>query len=142
MKRLISVSALALFVIVARLQQPPPPPGIEERIKRTNEVLDKEVQPDAQQKIKIEAAYRKFFTAEDKLRKNHPPKAGEQQGPPPAPDPKTKEAMDKLVKERDESVKKILDDKQYARYKEAVKKLKPPRPGEGNGQKPPPPRPQ
>ncbi|MFN8291924.1 MAG: hypothetical protein U0U70_16820 [Chitinophagaceae bacterium] len=142
MKKTISVSALALFVIVARPQQPPspngappPPPGIEERIKKTSELLQKEVQPDAQQKIKIEAAYRKFFTAEEKIHKPGPP----QQGQPPAPDSKTKEAMDKLVKEREETIKKILNDKQYGKYKEAIKKLRPPGPMGGNGRQPPPP---
>ncbi len=138
MRKILFVPVLILFVIVARTQQPPPPPGIEEKMKKTRELLDKEVQPDAQQKVKIETVYRKFFAAEEKLHKQQPPVQGE---PPSPPGTKTKEAMDKLVKERDESVKKILNDKQYEKYKAAVKKLRPPVPGK-NDHKPPPPRPQ
>lgn len=124
---------LALFVIVARAQPPAPPapPSLEERLKKTNEVIQQEVKPTVAQKTAIESAFKTFFTAADKLRKNNPP--------PPPPDPKVKEAMDKLVKERDESIKKILTETQYQKYKKAAKKLQPPKPGDQNDKKGPPP---
>ncbi len=131
MKKYFLFAGFVLFVIVTRAQQPqqpPKPPGIEERIKHTNEVIQQEVQLSAAQKTAIEQAFKTFFTAADKVRKDNPPP------PPPPPDPKVKEEMDKLVKERDESIKKILTDDQYKKYKEAEKKLHPPRPGN-----PPPP---
>ncbi|MDZ4809252.1 MAG: hypothetical protein SGI96_13435 [Bacteroidota bacterium] len=131
MKRTIIVAALVLFAIAVKAQQPPgppKPPSIEERIKKTNEVLQKEIQLNAAQKTAIETAFKKFFTAEDKLRKDNLPP------PPPPLDPKMKEAMDKLVKGRDEQVKKVLTDEQYKKYKEAAKKLHPPKPPGQNGQ--------
>lgn len=140
MKKYISAAILSLFVIVARPQQqgqqppqPPKPPTIDERIKKTNEVLQKEVTLTDAQKTAVEKAFRNFFTAADKVRKDNPPP------PPPPPDPKVKEAMDKLVKERDDAVKQILTVDQYNKYKEAVKKLHPPKPGGPGGPPPPPP---
>ncbi len=126
MKKLIIAAGFLLFAISIKAQppQPPKPPTVEERLKRTNEVIQKDVQPSTTQKAAIESAFKKFFAAEDKLRKDNPPP------PPPPPDPKVKEAMDKLVKERDEAVKKVLTDAQYQKYKEATKKLHPPKPGE------------
>lgn len=102
-------------------QGPPKPPSVEERLKRTNEVLLKDIPLNASQKTAIETAFKKFFAAEDKLRKDNPPP------PPPPPDPKVKEAMDKLVKKRDEQVKKVLTDEQFKKYKESAKKLHPPK---------------
>jgi hypothetical protein len=133
MKKTIITAGIVLFVIVVKAQPPQGPPSIEERIKHTNEVLQKEVQPTAAQKAAIEAAYTSFFTAADKLRKDNPPP------PPPPPDPKVKAAMDKLVKERDESIKRILSEAQYEKYQEAAKKLHPPKPGEPGGKDGPPP---
>ena len=135
MKRIIIGSALLLFTLATKAQEqpkPPKPPTVEERLKKTNEVLQKEVQPTAAQKAAIETAFKKFFTDADKLRKENPPP------PPPPPDPKVKEAMDKLIKERDEAVKKILTPAQFEKYKVAAKKLHPPKPGGKDG--PPPPR--
>ena len=131
MKKIIIATGFVLFAMTIKAQ-PPQPPSIEERLKRTNEVIQKDVQPSTTQKTAIESAFKNFFTAEDKLRKDNPP-------PPPPPDPKVKEAMDKLVKERDEAVKKVLTDAQYQKYKEAAKKLHPPKPGEkGKDSHPPP----
>lgn len=141
MKRNLITAAILLFAIVSRGQQPDhpagsfgQPPSMEERIKRTNDVIQKEVQPNSTQQAAIEKAWKSFFTAMDQLRKDNPPP------PPPPPDPKVKEAMDKLVKERDETVKKVLSDAQYQKYQEVAKQLQPPKPGEQRtGQKPPPP---
>lgn len=133
MKKLFITAALILFVIVTKAQQPPPPPSLEERLKRATDIIQNEVKPTAAQKSAIENAFKAFLTAADKLRKDNPPP------PPPPPDPKVKEAMDKLVKERDEAIKKILTADQYEKYKEAAKKLHPPKPGDKGGNKPPPP---
>ena len=77
-------------------------------------MLQQEVQPTTVQKTAMESAFKTFFIAEDKLRKDNPP--------PPPQDPKEKEAMDKLVKDRDERIKKILTASQYEKYKEAALK--------------------
>jgi len=133
MNKNILLTVLLLCVLTTiKAQQPLAPPTIEERLKRTNEVLQQELQFSATQQKAIEAAFKNFFTAEDKFRKDNPPP------PPPPPDPKVKEVMDKLVKERDEAVKKILTAEQYKKYTEAAKKLHPPKPGEKNGPPPPP----
>lgn len=131
MKRLIIVTGLLVFIVNTKAQ-PPKPPTIEERLKKTNEVIQQDVQPTTAQKSAIAAVYKTFFTAADKLRIDNPPP------PPPPPDPKVKEAMDKLVKERDENVKKILTAPQYEKYKKAVKKLQSPKPGEAGRGGPPP----
>jgi periplasmic protein CpxP/Spy len=135
MKKQLITAVFVLFVIVTKAQQPPGPPTIEERLKRTNEVIQKEVQPTAAQKTAIESAFKNFFTAADKLRKDNPPP------PPPPPDPKVKEAMDKIEKERDDKIKQVLTAEQYKKYKEAEKKLHPPRPGGERGKEGPPPQP-
>jgi uncharacterized coiled-coil DUF342 family protein len=93
-------------------------PGIEERWKKINEVLQKEVQLTAQQSKAIAALFKSFFAAADKLRKENP-----------NPNPKIKEGIQKLVHNRDEKVKKILTMPQYANYKKTMEKLKPPPPG-------------
>lgn len=127
MKKQIIAAGLVIFAIAVRAQEPPPkPPTIEERIKKTSEVIQQEVKPTEVQKAAIEQIFKQFFTAADKLRKDNPPP------PPPPPDPKVKEAMDKLVKDRDESIKKLLTASQYEKYKQAAKKLQPPGPGERN----------
>lgn len=135
MKRHLIAAGLVLFVIVAKAQptgQPPhQPPSIEERLKKTNEVLRNEVTLNATQQKAVEAAFKKFFAGADKLHKENPPP------PPPPPDPKVKAAMDKLVQERDEEVKKVLSADQYKKYLEATKKLHPPKPGGPDGPPPP-----
>lgn len=141
MKKILLSASFVLFVIVTRAQeqppQPPKPPSIEERLKRTNDVIQQEVQLSDAQKKAVEQAFKKFFADADKLRKDNPPP------PPPPPDPKVKEQMDKLVKERDEAIKKALTDDQYKKYQEAAKKLHPPKPGDPSPspRTPPPPPP-
>jgi hypothetical protein len=132
MKKIIITAGIVLFVVVVK-GQPPKPPSVEERLKHTNEVLQKEVQLTAVQKTAVEAAYKSFFNAADKLRKENPPP------PPPPPDPTVKEAMDKLVRERDESIKKVLTEAQFQKYKEAAKQLHPPGPGGPGAKNNPPP---
>ena len=123
MKKLSLITSFILFALVTRAQ-PPKPPSVEERLNHTRELLKQEIKPNATQQAAIDVAFKKFFIAADQLRKDNPPP------PPPPPDPKVKEAMDKLVKDRDESIKKVLTEDQYKKYKEAAKKLQPPKPGE------------
>ena len=134
MKKQMITAGLLLFMTDTRAQQPPPPPGIEERLKHSSELLQKEIQPNAAQQAQLDAAFKIFFIAMDKLHKENPPP------PPPPPDPKVKEAMDKLVKERDDKIKKVLTDEQFKKYKEAEKKLHPPKPRrpENKNDQPPP----
>jgi len=132
MKKQIMAAGLVLFVLVGHSQQPPKPPSVEDRLRHTSEVMKKEVQPTPSQQTAIEQAFKSFFAAADQLRKDNPPP------PPPPPDPKVKAAMDKLVTERDERIKQILSAEQFEKYKEAVKKLHPPKPEEGPGNPPPP----
>jgi len=122
MKKLLIVSILLCLNISLQAQapEPPKPPTIEERLKHTNEILQKELQLSANQKAAIAASFKTFFTAEDQLRKDNPPSP---------PDPKIKAAMDKLAKQRDESIKKILTEAQYQIYLETEKKMRPPMPG-------------
>ena len=124
MKKLIIATGFVLFFNASKAQPPgpPQPPSIEERLKHTSEVLQKEMQLTNTQQQELTAAFKIFFQAEDKLRKDNPPL------PPPPPDPKVKEAMDKLVKERDEHVKKVLSEEQFKKYKEAADKMHPPHP--------------
>jgi Spy/CpxP family protein refolding chaperone len=134
MKKMMIAAGSMLFALAVHAQQPAPPrqPGMEERLKRTNEIMEKEVQPTAAQQASIESVFKTFFVAADKVRKDNPP---------PPPDPKVKAAMDKLAAERDESIKKILTEAQFKKYVEAEKKMRPPKPGEQKGPNdaPPPP---
>jgi len=138
MKKIIIATGCLLVALAIKAQQPPHKlPTVEERLKRTNEILQKEVQPSPAQTAAMESVFKTFFTAADQLRKDIPPP------PPPPPDPKVKAAMDQLAKERDESIKKILTEAQFKKYVEAEKTLRPPRPGEPkgpNGAPPPPPK--
>jgi len=132
MKKWMLITGLLVLHQTTKAQQTPPSP--EERLKHTSEVIQKEVNPAADQLKKIEAVYKTFFEAMDKVKKENPPPPP--LPPPPPPPPAVKEQMDKLVKERDEAVKKILTEDQFKKYMEAQKKMHPPKPGQQN---PPPP---
>ena len=108
-------------------QNPPKPPSIEERLKLVNEKLSKELSLTKEQKQKVEAAYKNFFTKTEELHKKMPP--------PPPPPPLPKEVMDKLSGERDAEIKKVLTGDQFKRYVELEKTLRPKPPGDH----PPPP---
>lgn len=129
MKKMMIAAGSMLFALAVNAQQPVPPgqPSLEERLKRTNAILKKDVQPTNTQQAAIESVFKTFFAAADKLRKDNPPP------PPPSPDPKVKAAMDKLAAERDANIKKILTEAQFKKYVEAEKKMRPPKPGGHNG---------
>jgi hypothetical protein len=125
-----SIVAFVLIFSLFKLQAQPPgsqgkPPSMEERIKKTNETIQKEIQLSASQKLTIEKAFRTFFISADKVRKDNPP-----------PNANGKVAMEKLEAERDETIKTILTAEQFTKYKKAVKSLRPPMKGEN---RPPPP---
>ena len=130
MKKIVAATVL-LFISVCIQAQPARPPFIEERLKRTDEMIRQEVQPTSAQQNSIMATFKTFFLAEEKLRKDNPP---------PPPDAKVKAAMDKLLKERDDSIKKILTADQYKKYLLVEKKLHPPKPGDMQKTGTPPPR--
>ncbi len=109
---------------------PSKPPSVEERMKHVKETLAKDASLSAEKQQKVAELFKQFFIKADKVA--------------PPPPPPNKEEMDKLVKERDEAVSKVLTAEEFKRYKEAEKKLRPPhppKPSEG-GENPPPPPPQ
>jgi hypothetical protein len=121
MKQILFILLIGAVVAGSVIAQQPPqkiPASIEERWKKTNEVLQKEVALTAPQSKSIAVLFKSFFAAADKLRKENP-----------TPNPKVKEGIQKLVHDRDEKVKKILTVPQYTKYKKTMEKLKPPPPG-------------
>jgi len=131
---MLSAFIVASLVVNAQgsAKQDPPhkPPTVEERLKHLKEVMVKDASLNEEKQQKIAEVFKQFFIKADKL------------NPPPPPPPPNKEEMDKLVKERDEAVAKILTAEEFKRYKEAEKKLRPPhppQPKEGEGAPPPPP---
>jgi len=134
-KSMILLSAfIAASVLVVNAQGPeknePPhkPPTVEERLKHVKEVMDKDASLNEEKQKQVTDVFKQFFTKADKLN--------------PPPPPPNKEEMDKLVKERDAAVAKILTAEEFKRYQEAEKKLRPPHPpgpGENRGDNPPPP---
>ena len=136
MKKQIAIFGIMIMVLSASAQEPPKghkPPTLEEKIERTKQMMQKEVLLSTSQLQSVEAAFKKFFVAADQLRKDNPPP------PPPPVDPKVKAAFDKLEKERDEAIRKVLSAEQYEKYKTAAKRMQPPPPGEGGKEGPPPP---
>jgi hypothetical protein len=132
MKKFMVMALFMLAGYVIQAQDRPAPPTTEERLKRTMEIMQKEVQPSEKQAKDMEAAFKTFYTEAEKLRGD---------GPPPAPgqmDPKRKEAMDKLAKERDESIKQTLSADQYKKYEETVASMRQRRQGGKPGEPPPP----
>ncbi len=111
------------FAVQAQDSPPRKPPTSEERKKRTMEMVQREVQPSEKQMKEMDAVFTTFFSEAEKLRKDMPAAQ-------PPPDPKLKASMDKLVAERDASVKKILTKEQYQKYETAAAKMRPPRKGE------------
>lgn len=124
-KSLLMGIALCCSVFFAKAQ-PPQAPGIEERLAHVSGKLEKEITLTAVQKEKVKTAYRQFFESIEKLRdkdgKHQPP-------PPPPPPPADKAAVEKLSKERDEQIKKVLSASQFAKYTEIEKTMRPPAPG-------------
>jgi hypothetical protein len=138
MKTKISIllSGLLLATCIVKAQQGPPPgqkpPSPEEHLKQVSAKLEKELALSPAQKMKVEAAYKQFFTGMEKVR-------GKMQPPPPPPPPLPpgkKKSADSLAAIRDAEIKKTLTDAQFTKFKEVEKTMRPPR-----RQGPPPPAP-
>jgi hypothetical protein len=122
MKKIKIITALFLLVAFGKAQDRPQP-SPEEHLRRSQEMLQKELQMNTDQQMKVEQAFKEFMTAAEKLHKENPPP------PPPPMDPKVKEAMDKLLQQRDAKIRMALTQEQYKKYLEVEKKMRPPQPG-------------
>ena len=123
------VSAFLMFaVFTASAQQPGAPPSIEEKLKRTKEMLGKELKLNPSQINVTTDAFTKFFKQTDQLFKGNPP----------PPNPTQMKQIEALEKERDQKIISILNEQQIKGYKEIVLKMRPPKPGQGKQQGPPP----
>jgi hypothetical protein len=131
MKRtLITTTGICLAMAIHAQESPAPPaplqlPAMEERLQKTNEMLDKELQLSAPKKKSIESVLKDFFVAADQLRNEMPPPPPP---PPPPSDPKIKAAMDNLKLQRDEKVKNILSTEEFEKYQDIMKKSDLPKP--------------
>ena len=126
MKRLFS--ALMLFSVFAvSAQHLGAPPSNEEKLKRAKEMLGKELKLNANQINVTTDAFIQFFNQADKIFKGNPP-----------PNPAQIKKIEALEKERDQKIISILNEQQIKGYKEIVLKMRPPKPGQGNQQGPPP----
>ena len=125
------ISAILLFaVFTASAQRPGPPPSIEERLQKSKEILGKELQLNSSQMNVATEAFNQFFRQADLLFKDNPP----------APNPNQQKQMQGFEKQRDQKIMATLSESQVKRYKEIILKMRPPKPGQGNQQGPPPPK--
>lgn len=113
------ISIFLMFAVGAFSQPPAGPPNKEERMTRTMEMLRKETGLSAQQEAKIRPVFNDFFVQQEKLRPAGPPEARDRQ------------AMDRIVQERDMKVKRILEKGQYEKYIRAMSKMRPQKPAGG-----------
>ncbi len=125
------------FLSMAQQQGSPKPPDPAERLKLVSETLNKELSLTETQKVKVNAAYKQFFSDMEKLREKNthfsvPPP------PPPPPPPGKKEDIDKLAKARDEQIRSVLNAAQYKKYLDLEKTMRPPMPGQDKKEGPPP----
>ena len=123
------ISAILFFsVLTASAQKPNSQTSTEDRLKKTKEIIGNEIQLNVTQlKITIEA-FSNFFTQVDQLLK----------GATPPPNPIQLKQLEAFESERDQKIISVLDGTQVKRYKEIILKLRPPKPGQGNQQGPPP----
>jgi len=127
MKKIIALSVASIFAAGISFAQPQPPhkPNDAERLKHVTNKLEKELTLSAVQKEKVTAAYKAFFSEMEKNKNN----AGKPTEPPPPPPPPVKrEIVEKLAKQRDESIQKVLTNEQYKKYIEVEKKMRPSKP--------------
>lgn len=126
MKRLFSALML-LIVCTVSAQHPGAPPSIEEKLKRAKEMLGKELKLNTSQINVTTEAFTKFFKQADNIFKGNPPSS-----------PAQMKQIEALEKERDQKIISILNEQQIKGYKEIVLKMRPPKPGQGKQQGPPP----
>lgn len=130
MKRVFIIITLALVSFLCKAQDKQPP-SMEEHLKRSQEMMQKELQMNSGQQHKVEQAFKDFMAGAEKIHKENPPP------PPPPMDPKVKEALDKLAAERDAKIKLVLTEDQYKKYVAMEKKMRPPHPGGMHKDQPP-----
>lgn len=131
MKMLLMGIPLCCFVFFAQAQ-PPKAPSIEERLAHVSGKLEKEITLTTAQKEKIKSAYQHFFESMEKLRDKN-----DKYSVPPPPPPADKAAVEKLSKERDAQIKRVLTAAQFAKYTEIEKTMRPPAPGKPGAPPPP-----
>lgn len=119
MKKIQIIIVIVFSAFIAHSQDKQHPP-MEEHLKRSQEMLQKELQMTAGQQKKVGQAYKEFMVQAEKLHKEKPP--------PPLMDPKIKAEFDKLIAQRDDKVKMALTADQYKKYVEVEKKIRPPHP--------------
>ena len=130
MKRVTFLIILALAVGFCTAQERPHP-SMEDHLKRSQEMLQKELQMNSEQQKKVGQAFKDFMVEAEKLHKQNPPP------PPPPMDPKMKAALDSLEQLRDAKVKNVLTAEQYKKYIGVAKKMRPPHPGGMHRDNPP-----
>ena len=126
MKKLFS-ALMFLITCTVSAQHPVAPPSIEEKLKRAKEMLGKELNLNVSQINVTTEAFTKFFKQAYQLFKGNPPS-----------NPNQAKQIEGLEKERDQKIISILNEQQIKGYKEIVLKMRPPKPGQGKQQRPPP----
>ena len=129
---LVMAAVLITTVSIAQKNESPKPPSAEDRLKHFTEMLDKELTLSAEKKQKVLTTYKDFFAKMDQLHAKYPPPP-----PPPPPPAEVKDAMDKLVAEKDSKLQGVLTADQFKKLKEMEEK----RHGKHGGDMPPPPPP-
>jgi hypothetical protein len=133
MKKIIFGSMLMLLTVSLFAQPnpkqdgPPKPPPIEERWKRDSIKLQLYVNINHEQMANVKNTFISFYNSMDAVAPKEP-------GNPP-----NKEDMDKIVKSRNESLKNVVNEKQFDRFKTFEKEFMPPHHPPMNGHKKMPP---
>jgi len=123
MKKLITIAFMLLTVTSFAQQGNRQMPTIEKRLEKVISLIEKEIEITDSQKETIENAFTDFFNKTDQEM---------QSGKRPE-----KSVMEAYEKERDDKIKEILSKEQYKEYIKVANQLKPNRPENGNGQRPP-----
>ena len=119
MRKIIGIF-LILAVFTASAQKTGMQPSIEERLKRTTEILTKELELNSTQINTANEALNAFFKQVNKLLKNNPL----------PPNPNQLKQIESFEKERDRNIISTLNERQVKKYNELVLKLRPPKSGQ------------
>ncbi|PZR29575.1 MAG: hypothetical protein DI535_02345 [Citrobacter freundii] len=100
---------------------------VEERVKAVHEKIDSAFKLEAEKLTKVDAAFTKFYTDQDKVRQELM-SGGER------PDRETMMAkLAPVTEARDKELKTILTDEQFKKFKEEIEPSMMPRRGPGGG---------
>jgi len=115
---LIAIIALLAntFCFPQQQQGPPKPPPPEKRWEKDSEKLKKAVTPSEEELTKMKAAFMIFYKEMDALHEKN-------KGQRPA-----KEEVDKLIRKRNDAVKKVLSKDKFDKFLKVEKELGPPKP--------------